>query len=968
MKIDIGQLLLLAKCLFSFGWLSAQVPQVVWTQTFGGSLADKAFDVKVLPDGGFIICGSTNSYDGNVSSNYGGTDAWLIRTDPQGNLLWQKNYGGSGEDMFHAILPLADGSFLACGATTSSDGDIAVNLGGKDVWIVRVTNNGQVLWSKTFGGSHDEQANDVASSGDTLFIAVGHTFSSDGQIEEYKDLGDAWLVYVDIEGNFLKQKTKGGSAFDEFQSIKRTSNDGFILAGTSFSNNGTVSGNQGGSDAWIARLSKVGAEQWNFLYGTTLDEGAVDVFENESGHFVFLGYQSNGFSYDLYLAESDPNGTLVIANTINGDSVLWPASLTQAQTKGTLLAATASAAQSSTTNCGVGFSDMTIAKVDENLLQWQLCLGGSQDDVVSQLLSHGQQQITLVGYSQSADGDIPNNQGNWDVVLMQLVDGCGVTAAFDQVINGPVVSFENKSKEALFYFWTFGDGNSSTEMHPTHMYGNSGTYNVCLVAQSACTTDTFCTQIVIVCQPAEAAFSYVQTDLTVTFSASAPYVTDWQWTFGDGGSGSGSTVAHTYAAPGQYAVCLVASNFCSADTLCETITVTCPTVVAGFTYVINDLTVTFTSTSTNATKWKWSFGDGKKTGQQNPTHIYNAAGTYEVCLIAGNLCASDTLCLPITVGCTLPQASFLFATNELTVGFTNTSSDATSWLWDFGDGNTSTLAQPVHTYSQSGTYEVCLTAFNDCGDNTYCTQITVVCLLPQAAFTVALNNLEAAFTNLSVNATAWLWQFGDGNTSTTQQPVYTYAAPGNYEVCLTATNTCGDATYCAVITVLCPPFEAAFTFSIVDNVVQFEDASAGSISWLWDFGDGAFSNLQNPTHVYAAPGMYYTCLETSDGCSVDTSCAMVHIVAVTTSAMPAGNAVRLFPNPSVSYARLLLYDVHGSVQVLVKNLVGGVVHKATFDDVPNQRILLDLRDLPSGVYTIEVVNDKINWSGRLVLH
>ncbi len=968
MKITIRKFLLHALCILSLGQISAQAPQIVWTRTFGGSLADKAFDVKVLADGGFIICGSTNSSDGDVSSNYGSTDAWLIRTDPQGNLLWQKNYGGSGDDVFHAILPLNDGTFLACGATTSSDGDIAVNLGGKDVWIVRVTNDGQVLWSKTFGGSLDEQANDVASSGDTLFIAVGHTFSDDGQIAEYKALGDAWLVYVDIEGNFLKQKTKGGSAFDEFHSIKPTSNDGFILAGTSFSNNGTVSGNHGGSDAWIARLSKQGTEQWNFLYGTPLDEGGVDVFENESGHFTTLGYQSNGVSFHLWLAELDPTGGLLSTNTLSGDSVLRPASLAQAQTKGTLLAATAHAAQSSSTNCGMGFSDMTITKIDENLLQWQLCLGGSKDDVVSQLLSHGQQQITLVGYSQSADGDIPNNQGNWDVVLMQLVDGCGVTAAFDQTINGPVVSFENKSKEALFYYWTFGDGNSSTEIHPTHLYGNSGTYNVCLVAQSACTTDTFCTQIEIVCQPAEAAFSFVQTDLTVTFSATGPYATNWQWTFGDGSSGSGSTVAHNYVAPGQYTVCLVASNFCSADTVCETITVTCPAVVAGFTYVVNDLTVTFTSTSINATKWKWSFGDGKKTGQQNPTHTYNAAGTYEVCLIAGNLCASDTLCLPITVGCTLPQASFLYAVNELTAIFTNTSSDATSWLWDFGDGNTSNLSQPAHTYAQSGTYEVCLTAFNDCGDDTYCTQITVVCLLPQPDFIVDVNNLEAAFSNLSVNATSWFWQFGDGNTSTAQQPVHTYAAPGNYEVCLTATNTCGDATYCAVITVQCPPFSAAFTFSIVDNVVHFEDASAGSISWFWDFGDGAFSNLQNPTHVYTAIGMYTVCLETSDGCSVDSSCAVVHILAITAPGIHAHDAARLFPNPSASYTHLLLDDVHGRVQVRVKNLVGVVVYNNNFDDVPNQRILLDLRNLPSGVYSVEVVNENINWSGRLVMH
>jgi hypothetical protein len=273
--------------------LSAQAPQIKWAKCYGGTSTDKAYDVNNTADGGNIMCGSTTSTDGDITESKGATDAWVVKTDANGNIVWQKNYGGSGDDWFKSILPLAAGGYMACGSTNSTDGDVEFSFGATDFWIVKLDESGNIVWESTYGGSSDDAGNDISSTADTGFLAVGYTFSSDGQISEYKDGGDGWLVFINANGDLLKQKTKGGKLYDEFYSVSGTVNGGYIIAGKTFSNNGTVSGNHGGSDAWIARLSKQGTEQWNVLYGDTADDGAFDAKENADGNFVVSGWFDN---------------------------------------------------------------------------------------------------------------------------------------------------------------------------------------------------------------------------------------------------------------------------------------------------------------------------------------------------------------------------------------------------------------------------------------------------------------------------------------------------------------------------------------------------------------------------------------------------------------------------------------------------------------------------------------------------
>jgi len=306
------------------------------------------------------------------------------------------------------------------------------------------------------------------------------------------------------------------------------------------------------------------------------------------------------------------------------------------------------------------------------------------------------------------------------------------------------------------------------------------------------------------------------------------------------------------------------------------------------------LTVNFTDQSTNTpTSWSWNFGDGGTSTAQNPSHQYTAAGVYTVTLTATNAYGSDgeTKTNYITVG-QPPVAAFTgtptSGTAPLTVNFTDQSTNTpTSWSWNFGDGGTSTVQNPSHQYTAAGVYTVTLTATNAYGSDgeTKTNYITVTApgQAPVAAFTGTPTSgtapLTVNFTDQSTNTpTSWSWNFGDGGTSTVQNPSHQYTAAGVYTVTLTATNAYGSdgETKTNYITVTAPgqPPVAAFvgtpTSGTAPLTVNFTDQSTNTpTSWSWNFGDGGTSTSQNPSHQYTAAGVYTVTLTATNAYGSD---------------------------------------------------------------------------------------------------
>jgi parallel beta-helix repeat protein len=322
---------------------------------------------------------------------------------------------------------------------------------------------------------------------------------------------------------------------------------------------------------------------------------------------------------------------------------------------------------------------------------------------------------------------------------------------------------------------------------------------------------------------------------------------------------------------------------------------------ASFTWTATDLTVDFSDTSTDpdgtVTAWSWDFGDGSTSTQQNPSHTYAAEGDYTVTLTVTDNDGATSAEAAQTVSVTepppanqAPTASFTWSATDLTVDFTDTSTDpdgtVTAWSWDFGDGNTSTEQSPSHTYAAANDYTVTLTVTDNDGATSAATTRTVTVTepppanqAPTASFAWSATELAADFTDTSSDpdgtVVEWTWDFGDGTTSTEQNPSHTYAAANDYTVTLTVTDNDGatSAATTQTVTVTEPPPAnqaptASFTWTATDLTVDFTDTSTDPdgtlVGWSWDFGDGSTSTQQNPSHTYAAANDYTVTLTVTD--------------------------------------------------------------------------------------------------------
>jgi len=456
--------------------------------------------------------------------------------------------------------------------------------------------------------------------------------------------------------------------------------------------------------------------------------------------------------------------------------------------------------------------------------------------------------------------------------------------SFELQQDTQAVFTDESSSAAVEWAWDFGDGNTSEEQNPVHTYSSTGTYTVCLTASNSQGSDQICQDVVAGAAP-QAAFSFdILNDSDVQFTdQSSNQPDEWLWDFGDGSTSTEQNPTHTYAQPGIYTVCLTATNALGSNQICQEVVLgAAPQAAFGFD-VLNDNEVEFTDQSSNQpNEWAWDFGDGNSSTEQNPTHTYAEPGVYTVCLTVTNAISSDQSCQDVVIAAP-PQAGFSFELlNNSEVQFTDQSSNQPEeWLWEFGDGNSSTEQNPTHTYAEPGVYTVCLTVSNTGGSTQVCQDVTVGAA-PQAAFSSdVLNDSEVQFTDQSANLPdEWLWDFGDGNTSTEQNPLHTYEEIGNYTVCLTASNALGSDQICQDITVGAPP-QAGFTFELLnDSEVQFTDESANQPSgWLWEFGDGNSSDEQNPTHAYAEIGVYNVCLTVTNTLGINEICQDVTIGA-----------------------------------------------------------------------------------------
>ncbi|MFN5224786.1 MAG: PKD domain-containing protein [Bacteroidota bacterium] len=682
---------------------------------------------------------------------------------------------------------------------------------------------------------------------------------------------------------------------------------------------------------------------WRFTETSTGITSTIDSTFNPSKSFIAPGH------YDVKLIVNYSNGTI---DSLTRNTFITAKSAPQPSFSAPVLSACFQ-------NNQISFINSTSATYDSLLWDFGDGTTSNVSNPVHGYTASGYFNVTLIVYANGCSNALTRNS------YINILNNPPTAFFADTLVTcnaSQPISFTSQTVGTSNYIWNFGDGTSSTQANPQHTYAGPGVYDVTLITINSlgCRDTAFMPAYINVLNNPVPVISVSGglnrcVPVYATFSTTTSNIQSWTWNVGSN-TFSTPSFQQNYFAPGAYPVTLTANytngctnnktvvlnarpldiayftastyNGCapvtialshqttssnltyswqlgngttsttgpnvnvtynSPGTYLPSLTVTNSFGCSNTAYAPNPITVTtvdaqFTADDINGCpphavnfshpggagySYLWNFGDGRSSTQQNPSHTYVNPGTYPVSLTVTNQSGCmHTYSMPSPVEINNGVNNFvpgdtIYGCAPFTANLYDNSSSSSSWLWSFGDGATSTSANAIHTYNQAGVYNVTLQTQSN---GSSCSQfvnpfITYVLTEGEANFSVT-NTLcppyTSTFIDSSINAVSWLWDFGDGTTSTLQNPSHVYTNGGSYNVSLTITTSAG-CTYTMVQNFAANfnPLNASptgFVVTLNPPTVQFNANSTGATGWLWNFGDGTTSSLQNPLHVYPTSG------------------------------------------------------------------------------------------------------------------
>lgn len=349
---------------------------MLWNRTYGGSGDDVGQHIIQTNDSGYAIVGYSMSDDGDGSNNEGFHDNWILKLDPSGNIQWEKSFGFAGHDHAYSVVQTTDGGYFMTGFidVTASGGEgnnrsSSAMHGVGEYWCHKLDSGGNIEWRRYFGGSNNDRSFAGLQANDGGYVITGFSESGDFDITGSKGSYDYWVVKLDPSGNLLWERSFGGSEVDQSRAIAKTKDNGYIIAGNSFSSDGDNSSNLGSSDFLLVKLNDNGETVWLRNYGGSEFDYATSISQTSNGHII-TGYSK---SADHQLTSN------------YGDNDFWA------------------------------------LKINENGdILWQKSFGGSAQDLAFDAVETSEGHVIVVGETESTDQDIQQNKGMKDVLVLKI--------------------------------------------------------------------------------------------------------------------------------------------------------------------------------------------------------------------------------------------------------------------------------------------------------------------------------------------------------------------------------------------------------------------------------------------------------------------------------------------------------------------------------------------------------------------
>lgn len=436
-------------------YTAAQAPSIQWQKTLGGTAEEKSNCILPTADGGSIVAGYTLSADGDVSSNQGIEDYWIVKLTSMGTVQWQKTLGGTDTDIATSIIQTTDGGYVVAGYTLSNDGDVTGNHGGYDYWVVKLNSSGVIQWQKTYGGTDNDLAYSLLQTTDGGLLVAGITTSYDGNVTVNHGNGDAWLVKLNSTGTIQWQKSVGGSDYDLAAMVIQTTDGSIVFAGKTSSNTIDVSGNHGSFDYWVVKLNSTGTLQWQATLGGTSVDEANSIIQTTDGGFIVSGIISSnngnitGFhgNFDYWVVKLNATGVLQWQKSLGGTDHDRGFGVVQTVDGGCIVAGCSDSYNGDLDLTNDTIGNYWLVKLDSlGIIQWKKSMGGSDFDSASCIAKTSNGGFLIAGQTDSNDGDVTGYHGGTDIWIVKLNPETLGTTVF---IKSDIVLYPNPVVDVL---------------------------------------------------------------------------------------------------------------------------------------------------------------------------------------------------------------------------------------------------------------------------------------------------------------------------------------------------------------------------------------------------------------------------------------------------------------------------------------------------------------------------------------